>query len=142
MARNNHYEDDEAERVIIERHSAGVGSFLAGLAIGAGLALLLAPQTGEDFRRQIRRSARKARSAAEDFTHDLRDRAEDVIQEARTELSHRVGDAREAVNRKKREFTKAVEAGRAAARDTRESLERRIAEARTEIRSEGEAAAD
>ncbi|NUQ13353.1 MAG: YtxH domain-containing protein, partial [Gemmatimonadaceae bacterium] len=50
---------DEEPTVVFERRgSGGPGMFLAGLAIGAGLALLLAPSSGAELRRNLRRSAR------------------------------------------------------------------------------------
>jgi len=141
MARDD-YEDD-GEELSPTRRTAGVGTFLAGLAIGAGLALLIAPQTGVELRRKIRKTARRAQHAAEDFAHDVKNkaqdlaedvkhRAEDAFDEARHEVETRVDDARHAIGRRKRDLTRAVEAGRSAARDARESFERRIAEARTE----------
>jgi gas vesicle protein len=119
-----------------------VGTFLAGLAIGAGLALLLAPQSGEELRRKIRRQAKRARIAAEDLadeakhraqdvTEDLKHRAGELLDDARHEVAGRVDDARHAVNRKKRDLSRAVDAGRAAARDAREAFERRIAQAKS-----------
>ena len=51
------YEDEEPY-VIIEKHSGSVGSLLLGVAIGAGLALLFAPQSGPETRRGISRQAR------------------------------------------------------------------------------------
>ena len=41
-----------------------MGNFLIGAAIGAGLALLLAPATGGDTRRHLRGAARKLRDDA------------------------------------------------------------------------------
>ncbi|NUO63939.1 MAG: YtxH domain-containing protein, partial [Gemmatimonadaceae bacterium] len=44
--RDDDYEfDDDEPYVVIERQSAGIGSFLVGAAIGAGLALLFAPKS-------------------------------------------------------------------------------------------------
>jgi len=45
--------DDDDRYVVIENHSAGVGPFLVGLAVGAGIALLFAPRSGEATRRDI-----------------------------------------------------------------------------------------
>jgi gas vesicle protein len=45
--------------------------FMAGIAIGATVALLYAPATGEDTRRQLTRKAKKGREALADSGSDL-----------------------------------------------------------------------
>jgi hypothetical protein len=54
----------------------GRGSFLAGLgiglAVGAAVAILLAPQSGADTRRSLRRRGRRMKSRASDAWEDLR----------------------------------------------------------------------
>jgi gas vesicle protein len=138
MARDDF--DDEAT-VIVERRSVGVGAFLAGLAIGAGLALLMAPESGAELRRDLKRGARKARRMARDLTREARAKAGDVVDDARAELEARLDDARGAIRRGRREVVRAVDAGKSAARDARTSFERRIAETRDEARRAAERAA-
>lgn len=120
------YEDEPA--VIIERHSSGVGSFLIGAAIGAAAALLLAPQSGAATRREIRRSARRARRAAQDIAADVSGRVTDTIDQARDRVETGIDTARHAIELKKRQVSRAMQAGRAAAQQARDELERRIAE--------------
>ena len=51
-----YYENDDAydaPYVVIEKREAGVGLLVLGLALGAGAALLFAPQSGEETRRGI-----------------------------------------------------------------------------------------
>ena len=120
------YDDEPA--VIIERHSGGVGSFLLGVTIGAVAALLLAPQSGEATRRDLRRGARRARRAARDMAGDLGTKVSDTFDQARDRVEHGIDSARQASDLKKRQVTRAMEAGRAAAQQAREELERRIAE--------------
>ncbi len=120
------YDDEPA--VIIERHSGGVGSFLLGVAIGAAAALLLAPQSGEATRRDLRRGARRARRAAETMAGDLSTKVSDTFDQARGRVEQGIDTARQAIDLKKRQVTRAMEAGRAAAQQAREELERRIAE--------------
>jgi gas vesicle protein len=120
------YDDEPA--VIIERHSGGVGSFLIGVAIGAAAALLLAPQSGAATRRDIRRSARRARRAATDLAGDISTRVSDSFEQARDRVEHGIDNARQAIDLKKRQVSRAMEAGRAAAQQARDELERRIAE--------------
>ena len=120
------YDDEPA--VIIERHSGGIGSFLIGVAIGAAAALLLAPQSGEETRRDLRRGARRARRAAQDIAGDLSTKVSDTFEQARDRVEQGIDNARQAIDLKKRQVTRAMEAGRAAAQQAREELERRIAE--------------
>ena len=85
--------------VVIERRSGGgIGVFLFGLALGAGLALLYAPQAGIETRRELRRGARRVRRKVRDLGDDAQDAAHEFVRTTRD-----------------------------AARDTREALERRLA---------------
>ena len=63
MDEQDWYDDEESDYappyVIVERREIGVGPFLIGIALGAGVALLLAPQSGEETRRGIARRARR-----------------------------------------------------------------------------------
>src|SRR5262249_59675829 len=73
MSRRHDFEDDQPY-VVIEKQSGGggLGSFVVGLAIGAGLALLFAPQSGEATRRDLRRRARRAKRAARERSEERR----------------------------------------------------------------------
>jgi gas vesicle protein len=123
------YEEYEDEPyVIIEKHSGGTGSFLLGIAIGAGMALLLAPQSGRKTRRDIERRARLAKQRAEGIAHDVGDRMNEQLSRARSEVEARLDSARTQIDFRRQQVQSAVQAGRVAARDAREELERRIAD--------------
>ena len=129
------YDDDEPYArepyVIVERReSAGVGPFLIGLAFGAGVALLLAPQSGEETRRAVARRARRAQEVAQDFVEDVSGTVADKFQEVRASVEERIEATLEAVDDKKRRVSNAYHAGRAAAREARGELEQRIAESK------------
>ena len=132
MDERDWYDDDPyAERpyVIVERDAgAGIGPLLLGLALGAGVALLFAPQSGEETRRAVARRARRAQDAAQDFVEDVSGTVADKFNQVRATVEERIDATFEAVDAKKRQVTNAVEAGRAAARQTRGELEHRIAE--------------
>jgi gas vesicle protein len=133
MDERDWYDDDsydERPYVIVERRDAGggIGSFIIGLALGAGVALLLAPQSGEETRRAVARRARRAQEAAQDFVEDVSGTVADKFNQVRTSVEERIDATFEAVDAKKRQVSNAVEAGRAAARQTRGELEHRIAE--------------
>jgi gas vesicle protein len=128
------YDDDEPylrePYVIVERNQPGVGSFLIGLALGAGVALLLAPQSGEETRRGLARRARRAQDAAKDFVEDVSGTVADKFQEVRATVEERIEATLNAVDDKKRRVSNAFHAGRAAAREARGELEQRIAESK------------
>jgi len=133
MDERDWYDDDpyvERPYVIIERRDAGagIGTFIVGLALGAGVALLLAPQSGEETRRAVARRARRAQEAAQDFVEDVSGTVADKFNQVRTSVEERIDATFEAVDAKKRQVSNAVEAGRAAARQTRGELKDRIAE--------------
>jgi len=128
------YDDDEPydrePYVIIERREAGVGSFLIGLALGAGVALLLAPKSGEETRRGLAQRARRAQDAAQDFVEDLSGTVADKFQEVRASVEERIEATLDSVDNRKRRVSNAFHAGRAAARDARGELEQRIADSK------------
>jgi gas vesicle protein len=126
------YDDDpypvERPYVVVERQQAGAGSLFLGLALGAGLALLLAPQSGRETRRAIARRAQRAQRAAQDFVEDVSGTVADKFNDVRATVEERIEATFDAVDAKKRQVTNAFEAGRAAARQSRGELEHRIAE--------------
>ena len=132
------YDDEPA--VIIERHSGGVGSFILGVAIGAAAALLLAPQSGAATRRDLRRGARRARRAAQDLAGDIQGRVTDTFDQARERVETGIDVAKQAIELKKRQVSRAMEAGRAAAQHARDELERRIAETKAAYNAGAEVA--
>src|SRR5438067_3450339 len=130
--------DDEEPYVVIEKQSGTLSSFLVGLAIGAGVALLFAPQSGERTRRGIQRRARRAQRAARQVANDVTDTVVDTFHDARRRVEERIDSARQAIEVKKEQVHRAMEAGRAAAQQAREDLERRIAETKAEYHAGGE----
>ena len=117
--------DDEVPYIVIERERGGsMGSFILGALVGAGVALLLAPQSGEETQDEIRRRARK-----------LRAQAEDRLRIAQQQLENRLDRARENVQGRVDSMRGAVESGRQAARDARADLERRLEQTKAAYRS-------
>jgi gas vesicle protein len=120
----------EEPYVIVERGGNSAGSLILGLAVGAGLALLLAPQTGEETRRAISRRARRAQEIAQDFVQDMSGTVANKFQEVRSSVEERIDATLDTVDRKRRQVSNAYDAGRAAARQARGELEQRIAESK------------
>jgi gas vesicle protein len=121
---------DEGPYIVIERDSGGgVGSFILGALVGAGIALLLAPKTGAETQEDLKRQARKLRSAAEER-----------VREAQRQLEERLGEVREGVNTRIENVKEAVSAGRSAATDARSDLEKRLQRSKAAYRAGVQAA--
>jgi len=79
----------------------GVGGLLAGIAVGAlvgaGIALLFAPQSGEDTRRDLSRKARSIRDDAADRLEDVSARTRREFNRRRRQLRERLDDGVDAV---------------------------------------------
>jgi gas vesicle protein len=129
--RNYDYDEDDEPYVVIEHRSGGVGGFLLGAVLGAGVALLMAPRSGMETRRGIRRSAQRVRDAAQRAAQDVTDNVVDTFQDARRRVEEQIDSAREAIELRTHQVTSAVEAGRAAAQEARLDLERRLAETKS-----------
>ena len=124
------YDYDDEPYVVIERHSGNFGSFLVGIALGAGLALLMAPDSGNETRRRLRRSARKVKRVAREKAGEIADSVTDRYEHARRTVEDKLEAARSAIELKRRQAERAMKAGREAAQQAREDLERRIAESK------------
>lgn len=119
---------DDRPVVVVER--GGLGSFLAGLVLGAGVALLLAPRSGEETRALITDRAQRLRDAAEEGLDDLQDVVGDGYERAKENVERGIDSARRTIDQKRKGARSAVDAGRSAVRSAREELERRLAESR------------
>lgn len=107
--------DDDLPYIVVERREAGGGilPFLWGALIGAGIALLYAPKSGDETRAEIAGGARRLRKSAEDAVRGVQDT-----------VVGRVSGVRNAVN-----------TGKHAARQSRAEMERKIREARAGFES-------
>jgi gas vesicle protein len=136
------YDDDERV-VIVERESGGngLGALLLGLVIGAGAALLLAPDSGEATRARIRREAQRARAKARETFDDVSDEIADTYERTLEAVERKASQARgavkararavgDAVETRARAVGDAVDAGRAAAQQAKVELERAVDETR------------
>ena len=65
---------------VVNRNTAA--AFLAGSLLGAGLALMLAPQSGRKTRRDLRHFAEKTRNKVEAAQIDLRHSIDNIVGDA------------------------------------------------------------
>jgi gas vesicle protein len=123
---------DEAPYIVIEREGGGgLGSFVLGALVGAGLALLFAPQSGEDTQEDIKAGALKLKEAAQDRAREVQHDLEDRFTAARENVHARIESVREA-----------VDSGRQAAHEAREELGQRLERSKAAYRAGIEAARD
>jgi gas vesicle protein len=124
-----HPDHDEHPYIVIEKHSSGgVGNLLLGVLIGAGVAMLFAPRSGPETRREIRRRARNATDAVKGVAEEMTGQVVDSFEGARAKVEEQIESARSSIEAKKRQVSRAMAAGREAAQQARGDLEHRIAE--------------
>ena len=106
-----------------------MGSFILGALVGAGLALLFAPHSGEETQEEIKAHALK-----------LKDAARDRVRDAQSSLEGRLATARGNVQARVESVRDAVDAGRKAAVDARGELEQKLQRSKAAYRAGIEAA--
>lgn len=118
--------NDDLPYIVVERRDSGatILPFLWGALIGAGLALLYAPRSGEETRAEIQGGVRRLRRSAEDAVRGVQNSVAEAVEGVRTTVTGRVSNVRDA-----------VDAGKSAARESRADMERRIREARAGFES-------
>src|SRR5262245_22347430 len=83
---------------VTERERGGsIGPFIPGALVGAGVALLFAPQSGEETQEEIRRRARKLKAQAEERLRAAQQQIETRLERARENVQGRVDSVRGAV---------------------------------------------
>jgi gas vesicle protein len=121
---------DDTPYILVQRESGGgLGSFILGALVGAGLALLFAPRSGEETQEEIKSRAMK-----------LRDAAKERVREAQENFEGRLTTAREHVHARVESVKGAVDSGRQAAQDARTELEKKLERSKAAYRAGIEAA--
>ena len=96
-----------------------LAGFLLGALAGTALALLFAPQAGEQTRQQLKEQSIELKGRAGELSSKARERAEEVTARGRIVLEERVAELEEAVAE-----------GKKAADKTRKDLMAKLEEAR------------
>ncbi|NNM34920.1 MAG: YtxH domain-containing protein, partial [Gemmatimonadetes bacterium] len=92
-------QEDQATVIIEKERGSELGSFVLGALVGAGIALLLAPQSGKETQEQLRDRARKLRDVTEERVKELRDVTGDRVKDLREDLGTRLDTAKDLVDR-------------------------------------------
>lgn len=111
----------------MSERGSGFGSFLLGIAVGAVVGFLFAPETGDDTRRKLGKRLRNLRDAAEEKMDDVRGMLEAGDDEGDEGDEDREGDE--------------SEEGEEEEGSTRERLKQRLEAARRRRRHGGKARA-
>ncbi len=90
----------------VSEHESQLGTavtfLMIGLGVGALTALLLAPKSGRQLRRDIRRKYEDAKDTIDDWKDDAREAAEDVVErstEIADEIRERVSPLAKAIRK-------------------------------------------
>ncbi len=98
-----------------EDHGYGAGtillSFLLGGIVGAGIALLFAPQSGRETRHRIK-----------ELTEDVKEKAKEYVEEVKEKVSTGIGKGKEFLEEKKSIIKSSIEAGQEAYEKEKERL--------------------
>jgi gas vesicle protein len=121
--------------VVVERDN-GLGSFLIGAALGAGLALLFAPRSGEETRLELKNRGRRLRATAAEKAEELQDLLAGGYEETKAKVEDGIASARRVLDDKRVDAKDALDAGRKAVGSARDELKRQLADARAARRDE------
>lgn len=94
-----------------------LGLITVGAIIGAGVALLLAPRTGEETREMLREKSADLARRAQDRGSEFARRAQETMGDAQVKAQEYVGRGKEVVEEKSAQLRAAFEAGRSAMRE-------------------------
>lgn len=110
-----------------ERQEGSLGKaltiFLAGGLIGAGLALLYAPDSGEKTRQKVKEGADRALQKARELEEKWLERLDGIVQDVKSKTARLIEDGRTLAEDKKRELLAAIEAGKKALEEERQKIE-------------------
>lgn len=91
----------------------GALMLIAGGILGAGAALLFAPQSGKKTRRDVKKYVRRARSEAEEMVEDFTDKVADVVEDLGDKTQDILERGKEISADVKKDLFKAFEDGKA-----------------------------
>jgi len=97
---------------------------LAGGIVGAGVALLLAPQSGQRTRKDIARYARKTKNRANDVVDDLSSTVSDLVETLGEKTDDLLDKGKDVAGSARKEVIRLIEEGAASLEKFRTKLSR------------------
>jgi gas vesicle protein len=120
-----------------DNSSTAVLSFLAGTVVGAAIALLTAPRTGQetrdrlaDYGAELKERARTFPDDFEEYKETALERSKDMIAKGKELISRGTdlaAQGKDFLDEKKRTLSEAIEAGKIAMQEEREALSHKLA---------------
>lgn len=107
-----------------DRTLLAASMLIAGGIIGAGVALLLAPQSGERTRHQLGRYARKVRTGAEEMVRDAADSVHDLVEDLSAKTSELIEQGEDVAADWRSSFLHSLDRGEKALEKQRRRLTR------------------
>ncbi|OPY91633.1 MAG: YtxH-like protein [Syntrophaceae bacterium PtaU1.Bin231] len=98
------------------------GAFLLGGLIGAAIALLYAPQSGRETRKDISRAARRAKNATVDLIEDTIDDVDHFIRDLKKRAADILDQGADLSDKTKKEIAATLELGQKALEKQRKRL--------------------
>ena len=83
-------------------------AFMAGMVVGAGVALLYAPQTGKETRRMLAKKADELKDEAEEIVEDVLEKGKKVLKEKKEQFDAAIEAGKEAMGDAKKKIKEAV----------------------------------
>lgn len=109
-----------------ERRKFGVSSmffaFLCGSIVGAGVALLLAPQSGYETRRRIKGIAEDIKEKATEYADEVKEKIAKGIESEKEIISSVLSEGKDYIEKKRSILSSAIEAGKEAFEREKERL--------------------
>lgn len=115
----------------MEHKGSGIGTgtllLVAGALLGAGVALLLAPKSGRETRKDIARYAKKAGRRAEGVVGDFAESVSGMVEEVGSRAADILDKGKDMARDKKKELLHVIEDGQKRLERERAKLEKLIA---------------
>lgn len=105
--------------------TVGAMMLIAGGVIGAGMALLFAPQSGERTRRQIARRSRKARNQTEEMVKEAAESVTELVEDLGDKTSDLVERGSEVAESWRRHLLESIDRGQRNLEKQRQKLTQR-----------------